>query len=92
MTMVIIADIIDRLPPDGQKWLRKMERQDRQATEYPIKFVGADNFVEHWRFHKETWEHIAAGDIVVVLAPCRPTKSSTSSAPVVPYSYPTGRW
>jgi nicotinic acid mononucleotide adenylyltransferase len=92
MTRLAIADIIDRLSPDGQKWLRKMDRENRQTTEYTINLIGADNFVKHWQFYKELWEQIDAGNTVVVPSPRRPKKLSTPSAPVEPYSYPAGRW
>jgi hypothetical protein len=52
-TKIKLSEIKDRLPPEAQKWVNGMNRDERAGTEDILSYVGVDSFIEHWRSHKD---------------------------------------
>ena len=53
-----MLDIVCKLPEDGQKWLKGMNREELRYTETILNNVGEDSFVKHWRVHKDELEYV----------------------------------
>src|SRR5689334_7159162 len=51
-----VADIICRLPPEDQKWLRRMDDEDRDCVEIVLNYVGAESFVQNWQHHRDDFK------------------------------------
>ena len=53
--LISLTTILPRLPAEAQAWINALPPDDRQSTEYLMNLVGADNFVKHWRTHRDDW-------------------------------------
>jgi hypothetical protein len=53
-----LLEIMNRLPPEAQKWVNGMKRGEREGTEIILNNVGVDSFIEHWRYHKDDLDYI----------------------------------
>jgi hypothetical protein len=50
---ILLTTILPRLPAEGQQWINGMEPFYRETAEHILNLVGADNFVKHWKTHRE---------------------------------------
>ena len=55
---ISVRQIMDRLPPEAQKWVQGMTSSEKVGTEIILKNVGADSFIKHWEIHKDDLEYI----------------------------------
>ncbi len=55
---VKLADIKPRLPVEAQHWIAGMKRAERDGTEDILNDVGADYFVQYWRFYRDQLEYV----------------------------------
>ncbi len=53
-----LKDIMDKLPPEAQKWLNGMSREDFNCTEGIFNTVGEESFFKHLGKHKLDWEYL----------------------------------
>jgi hypothetical protein len=53
-----LREISDRLPPEAQKWVNEMNRDEKTGTEIILNNVGVDSFIENWRTHKDDLDYI----------------------------------
>ena len=53
-----LSEIMDRLPPEAQKWVNGMNRDEKAGTETILSYVGVDSFIKHWRTHKNDLDYI----------------------------------
>jgi len=51
--MVSLTTILPRLPAEAQSWINGLSPEYRASTEHILNLVGEDNFVKHWRTHRE---------------------------------------
>ncbi len=58
MTSLEISEVKARLPQEGQHWIASMKRKEREGTEDILNDVGADYFVQHWRFYRDQLEYV----------------------------------
>jgi hypothetical protein len=49
---------MDKLPPEAQKWVNGMNRDEKFGTEIILNNVGVDSFIKHWRVHKDDLDEI----------------------------------
>jgi hypothetical protein len=55
---ITLREIMDRLPPEAQKWVNGMNRDERLGTEIILNNVGVDSFIKYWRDHKDDLDEI----------------------------------
>ncbi len=53
-----LADVKSTLPVEAQHWIASMKRKEREATERIVNDVGADYFIEYWRFYRDQLEYV----------------------------------
>ncbi len=53
-----LADIKSTLPAEAQHWIAGMKRAEREATEDILNDVGANYFVQYWRFYRDQLEYV----------------------------------
>ncbi len=52
-----IKDVWHKLPPDAQKWIRRMTRNELQEIERTINQFGEEQFLERWRYRQDEFEY-----------------------------------
>lgn len=55
---ITLLEIMDKLPPEAQKWVNGMNRDEKFGTEIILNNVGVDSFIKHWRVHKDDLDEI----------------------------------
>jgi hypothetical protein len=55
---ITLLEIMDKLPPEAQKWVNGMNRDEKFGTEIILNNVGVDSFIKHWRDHKDDLDKI----------------------------------
>lgn len=53
-----LESIAERLPPQGQIWLSRLNRFCRRVVEFDLRNAGPDQFVEHWETLRDTLERL----------------------------------
>jgi hypothetical protein len=54
----LLETITTRLPPEGQDWLKGLNRFCRRVVEFDLRNAGPDQFVEHWKPLRDTLEKL----------------------------------
>ena len=55
---ITLLEIMDKLPPEAQKWVNGMNRDEKLGTEIILNNAGVDSFIEYWRDHKDDLDKI----------------------------------
>jgi hypothetical protein len=55
---ITLLEIMDKLPPEAQDWIKRMNRGERAGTEIILNNVGVDSFIKYWRVHKNDLDEI----------------------------------
>ena len=53
-----INEIRLKLPPEGQKWLKEMNRSELNATEVILNNVGETAFLQNWTRYKQDLQEV----------------------------------
>ncbi len=48
-----ISEVSDKLPPEGQRWLRNLKARELAGMENVLTIVGEANFIKHWEHHRD---------------------------------------
>jgi hypothetical protein len=55
---ITLLEIMDKLPPEAQKWVNGMNRDEKFGTEIILNNAGVDYFIRYWRDHKDDLDEI----------------------------------
>jgi hypothetical protein len=53
-----LREIMDRLPPEAQKWVNGMNDSEKRGTEIILSYVGVESFIQNWQGHKKHLDDI----------------------------------
>jgi hypothetical protein len=80
-----LESVAARLPPEGQAWLKSVNRFTRRVVEFDLRNAGPDQFVEDWKFLRDTLQSLGRR---------RPSQRRQHRRPRSTRAYPEGfrRW
>jgi hypothetical protein len=58
ITKPLLESIAERLLPEGQTWLNRLNRFCRRVVEFDLRNTGPDQFIEHWETLRDTLERL----------------------------------